>query len=305
MSRHIIAIIMLLNTHLAWASDDNNRLTNERMRQPGQVVNNEDQRVELIPLPKSKLFAPLRADPKEPRFFVSALKVGSSIQNTTIAAVGFGEHFGIVGYQSNPHHGWQFGLAGAVFSQFDLEAPSADLMNADYVIGLPVTWRRDKWSGRLRVYHQSSHLGDEFLLRVQPHRVNLSFESVEVIVANDIGAIRVYGGGEYLFHREPADLAASLVHAGIDWRDQEAAFHFGHQGAASWVVGLDVKRWQQNNWARQVSVKAGLEFAPLESTRNGTRYWSLLVESYRGPSPYGQFYQDDLRYWGVSIQLGL
>jgi len=71
------------------------------------------------------------------------------------------------------------------------------------------------------------------------------------------------------------------------------------------VAGLDVKHWQQNDWAIQVSAKAGLEFAPLNNTNNSKRSWSVLMELYDGASPYGQFYQDDLRYWGIAIQLGL
>ena len=257
---------------------------------------------EFIPLPSTQLFEPLRADPKEPRFFVSTLKVNSDIQETTIAAVGFGENFGIVRRGSNPEKGWQLGISAAVFAQFDLETESSDLMNADYVIGIPVTWRHDDWSGRVRVYHQSSHLGDEFLLRVEPERVNLSFESIEVIVAHDIYGIRAYGGGEYLFHHEPSDIANGLVHVGLDWRSSEVAFRLSHLAAAHWVAGIDVKRWQQNDWATQVSAKTGLEFAPL---KNRARRWSLLVEYFDGASPYGQFYQDDLQYIGIAIQLGL
>jgi hypothetical protein len=52
-----------------------------------------------------------------------------------------------------------------VFAQFDLDSTSDDLLNADYVVGLPLTFRRAGFSARGRFYHQSSHLGDELLLR--------------------------------------------------------------------------------------------------------------------------------------------
>jgi hypothetical protein len=303
--RFITIIFLLLSAAPVCATEINKPVTcTENFSQVNKVDSNSQDDA-LTPLPATQLFEPLRADPKEPRFFVSTLKASSTIQNTTIAAVGFGENFGIVRHGSNPQQGWQLGISAAVFAQFDLESESSDLMNADYVIGVPVTWRHNDWSGRVRVYHQSSHLGDEFLLRVQPERVNLSFESIEVLVAHDFGGIRAYGGGEYLFHREPSDLAEGLVHVGLDWQNSEASFSFSHLGAARWVAGLDVKHWQQDDTAVQVSVKAGLEFAPLNNTYNSKRNWSVLMELYDGPSPYGQFYQDDLRYWGISIQLGL
>jgi hypothetical protein len=259
----------------------------------------------LIPLPVTQLFEPLRADPKEPRFFVSALHVSSDVRDTTIAAVGFGENFGVVRQGLNPDKGWQLGISAAVFAQFDLESESSDLMNADYVIGVPVTWRNDNWSGRVRVYHQSSHLGDEYILNTQPERVNLSFESMEVLMAFDFAGMRYYGGGEYLFHREPTDLAEGLIHIGFDWRDEEAVFDISHLANARWVAGVDVKRWQQNDWAIQISAKAGLEFSPNRRASTGSRHWSLLMEFFDGASPYGQFYKDDLRYLGVAVQLGL
>lgn len=272
---------------------------------PRLVLAENDVESDMTALPATHLFEPLRADPKEPRFFVSMLKIDSALYDTTLGAVGFGENFGIVRSQTRAGVNWQLGIAGAVFAQFDLKAPSSDLVNADYVIGVPLTWRREDWSGRVRVYHQSSHLGDEFLLRTQPQRVNLSFEAIELIVAYDFDGMRFYGGGEYLFHHDPDDLDESLLHAGVDWRGRQVVVSMADLGGAHWVAGLDVKRWQQSDWQAQVSVKAGLEFAPLNSNRQNARRWSVLAELYDGPSPYGQFYPMDVRYWGLAIQLGL
>ena len=66
-----------------------------------------------------------------------------------------------------------------------------------------------------------------------------------------------------------------------------------------------MKRWEQNDWALQLSAKVGLEFAPLGDTGRERRHWNALLEFYDGPSPYGQFYPQDVRYWGLAIQLGL
>ncbi|MDA3868426.1 MAG: DUF1207 domain-containing protein [Gammaproteobacteria bacterium] len=272
---------------------------------PRSVSAENDVESGMTALPATHLFEPLRADPKEPRFFVSTLKIDSALYDTTLGAVGFGENFGIVRSRTRAGVDWQLGIAGGVFAQFDLKAPSSDLVNADYIIGVPLTWSRENWSGRVRVYHQSSHLGDEFLLRTQPQRVNLSFEAIELIVAYDFDGIRFYGGGEYLFQHDPGDLDESLLHAGVDWRGRQVVVSMAEIGGAHWVAGLDVKRWQQSDWQVQVSVKAGLEFAPFNNNRQNARRWSVLAEFYDGPSPYGQFYPMDVRYWGVAIQLGL
>ncbi len=72
-------------------------------------------------------------------------------------------------------------------------------------MGIPVSWRRGDWSTRVRLYHQSSHVGDEFLLENPAfNRVNLSFEEVEAILSYDHRWVRVYADGGNLLHREPA-----------------------------------------------------------------------------------------------------
>ena len=62
---------------------------------------------------------------------------------TNIAAVGLGEDFGLVRFGGpSIGEGLQLDVIEDVFAQFDLGAPSNDLINADYVIGVPLTFRR-------------------------------------------------------------------------------------------------------------------------------------------------------------------
>jgi hypothetical protein len=70
------------------------------------------------------------------------------------------------------------------------------------------------------VYHQSSHLGDELLLRGESEieRENLSFDSAELILSQELGFLRLYAGGEYLFNRRPSTLDDWVAHAGAEAR---------------------------------------------------------------------------------------
>src|SRR5688500_3610510 len=160
-----------------------------------------------VAFPEDQIFCPLIADPTEPRSFVSFLRGtfrsldDPSGEGTSIASVGVGDNFGLfrVGGPSIGE-GLQLDVIGSIFAQFDLGAPSNDLINADYVIGVPLTFRRRGFSLRTKLYHQSSHLGDEYLLRdTDIERENLSFESFEVLASQEIGVVRVYGGSERLF----------------------------------------------------------------------------------------------------------
>lgn len=260
----------------------------------------------VTPLPENDLFRPLFADPKEPRFMLSMLNAESPVRDTTVAAVAYGESFGFLRWPGvSAGDGWQLDFAGAVFSQFDLDAPSMDLINADYTVGLPLTYRNGEFSTRLRWYHQSSHLGDEYLLNEQPERVNLSYEALEILGSYEIGTWRLYGGGEYLYHRTPGELRPGVLHAGLEYRQSDAAVRLGDIGMAGFVAGLDLKRFEQHDWDGAISLKTGLEFRPQRDAGQVGRHWSLLAEYYNGASPYGQFLTEKITYWGLGLTLSL
>src|SRR5260370_9352053 len=68
------------------------------------------------------------------------------------------------------------------------------------------------------VFHQSSNLGDEFLLRSRIERVNLTYESVDLKLSYDLPwGFRVYGGGGSLFDQEPADLPPWAGPGGVEF----------------------------------------------------------------------------------------
>ena len=179
-----------------------------------------------VPLPRGDVFCPLIADPKASRTFASVLRHESGDNLTDaeldIASVGIGDAFGLGRWNGGrAGDGVQLSLTAGVFAQFDLATSSYDFLNADYVVGLPLTIRRGGFSTRIRIYHQSSHLGDEYLLREPPDRQdreNLSFEAVEWLLSADGGPIRLYGGGEMLFRREPEDLGRFVAHGGLELR---------------------------------------------------------------------------------------
>lgn len=248
--------------------------------------------------PAGDVFRPLLADPKQPQFFVSLNEFKSDGASYTLASVGFGETFGFYRFSgSRAGDGLQLGLVGAIFAQFNLSTASCNLVNADYVIGIPVTFRHGGTSLRFRLYHQSSHLGDELLLGGNPpERVNLSFEAVELVLSQEWRGWRVYGGGEYLIHKEPADLKPASAHWGLEYRGSKPLVWKGRL-----LGGIDLKSLEEHDWALDTSVKAGLEFGRPDP---GHRRLRLLGVWYRGFDPRGQFYVNEVEYYGLELSLG-
>jgi hypothetical protein len=48
-----------------------------------------------------------------------------------------------------------------------------------------------------------------------------------------------------------------------------------------------------------------MEVARYGSEEHPGRLVMLMLEIYRGPSPYGQFFQEDISYVGVGLHFGL
>ena len=248
--------------------------------------------------PTGDLFRPLIADPKQPQFFVSFFRFHAPGERFTLASVVFVESFGLYRFfGSREEDGLQVSVEGALFAQFNMDTASHDLINADYTLGFPVTYRHGDNSLRFRIYHQSSHLGDELLLSANPpNRVNLSFEAIELLYSREWRGWRVYGGGEYLIDKDPSTLKPLSAHWGIEYRGSKPLFWNGRP-----IAGVDMKSLEEHDWALDTSVKAGFEFG---HPNPGQRRLRLMAEWYKGYDPHGQFYVHKVDYLGLGVSLG-
>jgi len=155
--------------------------------------------------------------------------------------------------------------------------------------------RAGKFSAFARIYHQSSHLGDEFLLRTRAdlERINLSYEGADLRLSYELPyGVRVYGGGGGLFHKEPSSLKPWSVQYGVEfsspWRIDFAAVRP--------IMAVDLKNYEQTHWSTDVSARAGIQF---ENFQTFGRKLQFLLEYFNGNSPTGQFYINKVEYFGV------
>jgi hypothetical protein len=248
----------------------------------------------LTLLPGRKLFDPLIADPRTPHSGASLAHINNASELQSGAAVSFGETVPLLETDAPLGRGkLQVGLIASLFSLFDTGSKSEDLIDSDYLIGVPVSWREGRWSAQVRYLHQSSHLGDELLLRpVHPQRVNLSFEQADLTASYDLDAeLRLYGGGGAILRSEP--------------HRQHLLAQFGGEYDADWrflydylrpVAGLDLQARESQHWQPDLSLRAGVEIA---SPFAFGRKLQLTLEYYNGKSPWGQFLQQNIEYYGA------
>jgi hypothetical protein len=249
-------------------------------------------------LPEGQLFDPLLADPRWPHFSASYQYYLRDSDFKNVGSGSFGET--IILFRADGPFGGQreVGLQASVFAIFDLDAPSTDLINADYFVAGLASYRLGQFQALGRAFHQSSHLGDEFLLRSREDRVNLSYEGVDLKLSYHLfgRVLRVYGGGGYLIHREPSELDPWSTQAGIELQSPWTLL----RGALRPVAAADVQNRQENDWKTDLSLRAGVQF---ESVQVLDRKLQLMLEYFNGHSPNGQFYRERIEYLGIGVHL--
>lgn len=255
----------------------------------------------IVLFPEGPLFFVPLASPKEPRTHVTWLRLRLPGAKFNIGSVGFGDSFGLLRW---PGFGeadtWQLGISGAVLAQFNMDADSMDLINADYIIGLPLSYRNGSWSARGRLFHQSSHLGDEFLLlpqnsELRQTRINLSYEAVELLAGWEWKGIRLTAGPSYIIHSDTS-LKRSSVQAGLDYLRTKQVY----TPSAHLFASLLWHSWEETDWNSDLSAKAGIHF---RSPYTEKRAIQIFAEYFHGNLPFGQFYQLRSEYYGGGINI--
>jgi hypothetical protein len=264
-----------------------------------------DEATGFVALPEGDVFCPLLADPKVTHSYIAYVRgTSTSPLGTDLGSFAIGDRFGLARWNgATPGDGFQINIEGSVFAQIDLNTESYDLINADYVLGLPMTYRLGAFSGRARLYHQSSHLGDEFVLRSRIPRENFSFEAAEVLLSYDVGPLRAYGGGEYLLHSIPNDLESWVLHGGVELRQKLGGLYEGRGINVRLIAAGDAKSVEDLDWETAYSAVAGFEFS--RPGEHAMRRWSVLGHYYYGPAPYGQFFRSEVTYYGLGLHFAL
>jgi len=246
-------------------------------------------------LPEGRVFPILLADPRSANFSVAYQRFFRTdvpkLRN--VAALSLGDDFNLVRYQDPEFGQLNLSVEPAIFSLFNLDDLSHDLVNADYRIGIPVEYRNGPWSLKLSVFHQSSHLGDGYASLLSHY---LSYEALDLKVAGSLGDVLVYAGGSRMVDRNPSTLKLWSLQEGVQWISSASII----SDSVAPLVAVDIQEHEQNDWRPSVCVRAGVEWVNPERPR---RRLQFLLEYYRGYNPNGQYYNERANWLGVGLHV--
>jgi hypothetical protein len=199
-----------------------------------------------------------------------------------------------------PDGGIIFGVTAGVTTRFRVEYPTREDVGQDWFVGGPVEIAKGPWSGRFRVMHTSSHLGDELVETTGAQRVEVGGEYVDFMVArNFASATRVYAGASYIFRSYTQVLPVLLQ---LDRKDRTVVQIGGEtgwfpwiNGRFGWIAGADWRTAERTGWQDSFAAAAGL------AVRTHTRGARLIARYFSGVSLLDQFFLTPETYWSLEL----
>jgi len=189
------------------------------------------------------------------------------------------------------------GIGSQVYGRFSLDDSKTALISVDWVAGLNATALLGRLAATMEIYHESSHLGDEYGDRFQARRLDWSREVIAGWATYSTGRWRFTGGGSYVLY-DGLSLPKTAAALGLDFgggRNQALT------RAVEPVLGLYIEATAATAWRLSNSAKLGLAFRRGE----GTRRVGVALIAHDGLSTQRQFFQQESQYWGLEVRFDL
>jgi hypothetical protein len=273
----------------------------------------EQPRVNGVWFPQSTvLFQPLMADPREPYNYM-AYRYGDRVIGKQVASVAIGNDFPVFRWRDvfRWHGDLQLGIAGGIWAVFNYSHvphknhESCELVNTDYFFGIPLTYAYDRWSFRSKLYHISSHLGDEFIVNNPQYlylRKNPSYEAIEFLSSYQLsGNLRLYAGPGIIVHSDQSfPMKTFYAKYGAELKLLGKKLYY-HQLYGTPFMAIHLENWQVRDWNLDLFVKLGYELSKLQGVGCKMRFY---IDYHHGYSYEGQFFLEKTQYGEVGFSWG-
>jgi len=228
---------------------------------------------------------------------ISAQRGESDFGSESEAEVGVGENFPVLALRrgSRPV---TLGFGTQVYGRFSLSDPKSALISNDWVVGINTTAALGAWTVTGEVYHESSHLGDEYADRFGATRIDWTREVAGAWVTYGPGPVKVTGNLSYVLidqlrlKRPGAALAA-------DFRGHPIGNFLG--GVVRPVGGVFFEGAAATDWRISSSAKLGIAVRAAE----GSREIGIALIAHDGLSTQRQFFRRESRYVGAELRFDL
>jgi hypothetical protein len=228
---------------------------------------------------------------------LSARHGDSRFGNEGEAEVALGENVPVLALHQG-HRPITLGFGSQVYARFSLSDSKSALISNDWVVGFNGSATVEPWTFTLELYHESSHLGDEYEDHFNATRLDWTREVAVGWASYASGPWRLTGGVSYTL-RDGLRLRRPGSSLGVDFRSRVSG---GLQGSRMHpVLGLFFDANAATAWRVSTSAKAGVS---LETGPGGKEVGFALI-GHSGLSTQRQFFRAESRYLGVEVRVDL
>lgn len=256
-----------------------------------------------VGLPPGPIFVYGLADPR--RVAISAgWRFDEKIFNDNTCPVSYGDYCGLYRW----YHPFctrgvlQFGVEGALWAIFEQTEESAPLVNADYYVGFPLTYSIDNWVWRLRGFHISSHLGDEFLINHPGfNRVNPSAEYLDLTASYQWDCdLRLYAGLGLILHSDDSfKMRRFYSEFGLDYYLPWLRYYYETSNVLGRpFFGAHFRVREEANYRYDGTMVLGYEWGRVVPYARKVRFFG---EWHNGQSYEGQFGHMHTNYYSLTL----
>jgi Protein of unknown function (DUF1207) len=181
-------------------------------------------------------------------------------------------------------------------SRFSLTDPKSALISTDWTVGFDVSGAVGRFPVALRLYHESSHLGDEYADHFGAPRIDWTREYTMGWIGVPVGPVMLRAAVGWILH-DQLGLRRGLAEAAVDYRGRAALVG----GMPTRVVaGIDTQSAEDVDWTWSTSFRVGVEMGPMVGHRI-----AFSIVGHTGLSTQRQFYNLHSRYFGGEIRFDL
>jgi hypothetical protein len=195
---------------------------------------------------------------------------------------------------------WELNFGTAIFTQFDLikrEDGSylAGLINNDYKISVDYSLKKDKNILKFRIFHLSSHLGDDYIGRNQGNAANDKSENYEQA---DITYLR--SNSNNYWYASAGEIYTKYVFRKRFSLQGGGLFNFAKPKPINYFTSINVKLLAENDFAPDLRAVYGVNF-----NRKSESLFRIWAEYYTGHLPYSTIDYGRVTWMGLGLSINL
>jgi hypothetical protein len=252
----------------------------------------------LILFPDNKLFPAIFLDPLECQIMGGSYFLTQSGQDLSLySTVNLGFNKPVFAKHAE-NISWEINFGAAVFSQFDLIKEDdgsylAGFMNTDFKISADYTIQKKNNLLRLRTFHISSHLGDDYIQRHADILINdksVNYEQIDLTYMRLSGNSFFYAGTGYIYTKNVFRERLSFQGGGV--------ISFEKPRPVNFFTGLDLKLLAENNFNPDIRAAFGFSF-----NRKSESLLRIWTEYYSGRLPYSTIDYGRVNWFGMGMRI--